>query len=796
MEAYLNAAISGNTENLPKPISRIDFLLCELIKTLGESGASIEEVEKIVTDKVAEIVADAPEDFDTLKELSDWIYTHEESAAAMNTAIQSNTNSIESLMTDVNKKANSDDVYDKVTADSRFLGIDATADKAVADENGSNISETFSAVKNSIALNRTTLGTQCKNLFDWKNATYSTSLRLTQTKTESGISVTSTGSWAITAYKLPILEVGTAYIFSTTISDLSVAGGKAYVVISTSTSSSNIVKAVEITNNGTATIKFEATSNTMYVLFYPNYSDTVYTNSFTASNIMLRYADITDDTYEPYKENIDERLIKNKSDIAVNKTTLGTQCKNLLKNTAVTKTVNGVTFTVNDDKSITVSGTNNSSYTVFFNVCKALELTLEKDKSYIMTGCPENNKSSDNKMLCYLRVDSSTGVIASDTGNGVTFTTSETSNPNYAIICINANAELTDPVIFYPMIRYADITDDTYESYKESVDERLIENKSNAALNRTTLGTQCKNLLKNTAVTTTINGVTFTVNNDKSITVSGINTSSSSAYIQLCGLVDYGNSKLIASIGQNTTDVYMAIYDSDWNWIGTGSAGTISFENSSKKRLVRLVVKPGVTINNVTVYPMLRYADITDDTYEPYKENMNERLIKNKSDIAVNKSTLGYQRKNLLKPTSSITRAGITYTVNEDGSVTLTGTSTTGSTYNYFSIPITLKPGKYKVNGMPETSKTTTYRTDLRATESGGITYGYGVKEFEVEFTETTTAYYMIRIDGSYKESLNGITFYPMIRYADIADSTYEPYQPSLQEQIEALEARIAALEV
>ena len=54
----------------------------------------------------------------------------------------------------------------------------------------------------------------------------------------------------------------------------------------------------------------------------------------------------------------------------------------------------------------------------------------------------------------------------------------------------------------------------------------------------------------------------------------------------------------------------------------------------------------------------------------------------------------------------------------------------------------------------------------------------------------------MIRIDGSYKESLNGITFYPMIRYADIADSTYEPYQPSLQKQIEALEARIAALEV
>lgn len=620
MEEYLNAAISGNTENLPKPISRIDFLLCELIKTLGESGASIEEVKKIVTDKVAEIVADAPEDLDTLKELSDWIYTHEESAAAMNTAIQSNTNSIESLMTDVNKKANSDDVYDKTTADSRFLGIDATADKAVADENGSNISETFSAVKN---------------------------------------------------------------------------------------------------------------------------------------------------------------------DIVINRTTLGTKCKNLLKNTAVTKTVNGVTFTVNSDGTITANGTATSR--IIFLVGTAY---ISQTGNYTYTGAPSGGASSTYSMN-YRNNNVYKDV---DTGNGTT-AQFEGGKTYEAVIDIRSGVTISN-LTFSPMLRYADITDDTYEPYKENIDERIIKNKSDIAVNKTTLGYQSKNLLKNTAVTTTINGVTFTVNSDGSITVNGTNTSSGTTYIQLCGLVDYGNSKLIASIGQNTTDVYMAIYDSDWNWIGTGSAGTISWENSSKKRLVRLAVKPGATINNVTVYPMLRYADITDDTYEPYKESVDERLIKNKSDIALNRATLGTQCKNLLKPTSSITRAGITYTVNEDGSVTLTGVSTTGSTYNYFSIPITLKPGKYKVNGMPETSKTTTYRTDLRATESGGTTYGYGAKEFEVEFTETTTAYYMIRIDGTYKEELGGVTFYPMIRHADIIDDTYEPYQPSLQEQIEALEARIAALEV
>lgn len=47
-----------------------------------------------ITEKVAEIVADAPEDFDTLKEMSDWIDSHEESAAAMNSAIQQNTTAI------------------------------------------------------------------------------------------------------------------------------------------------------------------------------------------------------------------------------------------------------------------------------------------------------------------------------------------------------------------------------------------------------------------------------------------------------------------------------------------------------------------------------------------------------------------------------------------------------------------------------------------------------------------------------------------------------------------------------
>ena len=52
------------------------------------------KVIKIIEDEIAQIVANAPEDLDTLKEIADWISTHEDSASAMNTAILANKTAI------------------------------------------------------------------------------------------------------------------------------------------------------------------------------------------------------------------------------------------------------------------------------------------------------------------------------------------------------------------------------------------------------------------------------------------------------------------------------------------------------------------------------------------------------------------------------------------------------------------------------------------------------------------------------------------------------------------------------
>ena len=67
----------------------------DAITVLNGSGEG--SVSKQVADAVAAIVADAPEAYDTLKEISDWISSHSNDAAAMNSQINTNKTDIASL---------------------------------------------------------------------------------------------------------------------------------------------------------------------------------------------------------------------------------------------------------------------------------------------------------------------------------------------------------------------------------------------------------------------------------------------------------------------------------------------------------------------------------------------------------------------------------------------------------------------------------------------------------------------------------------------------------------------------
>ena len=66
-----------------------------------------EQVNDTVTTEIAKVVANAPEDLNTLKEMSDWIAGHENDASAMNSAISDNKTAITSLQ---NSKADKSEI--------------------------------------------------------------------------------------------------------------------------------------------------------------------------------------------------------------------------------------------------------------------------------------------------------------------------------------------------------------------------------------------------------------------------------------------------------------------------------------------------------------------------------------------------------------------------------------------------------------------------------------------------------------------------------------------------------------
>ena len=82
----------------------------------------LNQITSAVTAKIAEIVANAPEDLDTLKEIADWISAHANDAAAMNTQITENKNNIATNTNDISAMntailANTEAINGKVDRD-------------------------------------------------------------------------------------------------------------------------------------------------------------------------------------------------------------------------------------------------------------------------------------------------------------------------------------------------------------------------------------------------------------------------------------------------------------------------------------------------------------------------------------------------------------------------------------------------------------------------------------------------------------------------------------------------------
>lgn len=137
-----------------------------------------------------------------------------------------------------------------------------------------------------------------------------------------------------------------------------------------------------------------------------------------------------------------------------------------------------------------------------------------------------------------------------------------------------------------------------------------------------------KNLLPNNATSQTINGVTFTVNNDGSVTANGTATNNTSLTLHSYTVSEFNeiNAKALilngcpAGGGRNTyrLDV-ISNTETTKNLEDIGSGITVPVNWFSEGTIsVRLRIGNGTTVNNLTFKPMLRLASDPDDTYVPH----------------------------------------------------------------------------------------------------------------------------------------------------------------------------------
>ncbi|MCM1528598.1 MAG: hypothetical protein NC093_01215 [Alistipes sp.] len=159
------------------------------------------------------------------------------------------------------------------------------------------------------------------------------------------------------------------------------------------------------------------------------------------------------------------------SQLMLDRSALGYTAKNLLKNTAVSQTKNGVTFTVNTDGSLSANGTSTADTEVIINDWTDFPQNM-KNNNMIITGCPSGGSGSSYRIAVHSKKNASESYsgLGADTGEGFVFNTSN----QFVRIILRIGKNITmNGLTFYPMLRYANITDSDYEPYKPSVNERL-----------------------------------------------------------------------------------------------------------------------------------------------------------------------------------------------------------------------------------------------------------------------------------------------------------------------------------
>lgn len=157
-----------------------------------------------------------------------------------------------------------------------------------------------------------------------------------------------------------------------------------------------------------------------------------------------------------------------------------------------------------------------------------------------------------------------------------------------------------------------------------------------------------------------------------------------------------------------------------------------------------------------------------DNTAKGIVDNIQSNVIANTKLI---KDTVGWSGKNLL-PNNVVdgNYASVILTRNANGSFTLNGGPASGNTASMVMATLTLPAGKYILS---KSGRNDGYFQVTNEAQSQELYYA-GTSDALIELSVATTMVFRFRIlQGA---TFSNEVFYPMLRDANILDSTYEPY--------------------
>lgn len=369
-----------------------------------------------------------------------------------------------------------------------------------------------------------------------------------------------------------------------------------------------------------------------------------------------------------------------------------------------TKTVYGVTFTDNKDGSIGISGTQNGSTSrpymgvgIWWGTDKK-EGNIKIDANTYFT--ISANCSSDNAGIRYYVYDESGSKLADNIVYGTATKTLKFDVDTWVALCIEtaANSETYD-CICKPQLELGTIAHAYEPSIESNVNLKKEIDKTSTLQGQNLIPYPYDGTEGNT------NGITWTVNDDGSVTANG--TASKEAPYSLIypyslstmKSLQLGNTYIISdglTDEQHTNVGYMQLvrYDknnpTNWKYEVSSMKGTEIYTANDENTLqygIRLIIRNGATANNITFKPMLEVGTMSHE-YQPTtisNTSLNERLSDQQGQNLI---PYPYYRPD------SYTNNGITWTVNEDGSVTANGTATATAHYTVFIGKLGLEIGK------------------------------------------------------------------------------------------------------